>query len=46
MRFPLEVVVVGKKYSTCIIHIKYVGNVDLKTQTDDMDGKSSKSYAV
>jgi hypothetical protein len=46
MRFPLEVVVVGKKDSTCRIHIKYVYNMDLKTKTDDLDGKSSKSYAV
>ena len=46
MRFSLEVVVVGKQDNTCRIHIKYVDNVDLKTKTDDLDGKSSKSYAV
>jgi hypothetical protein len=46
MRFPLEVVVAGKQDSTCRIHIKYADNVDLKTETDDLDGKSSKSYAV
>jgi hypothetical protein len=46
MRFPLEVVVVGKQDSTCRSHIKYADNVDLKTETDDLDGKSSKSYAV
>jgi hypothetical protein len=46
MRFPLEVVVVGKQDSTCRSHIKYADNVDLKTKTDDLDGKSSKSYAV
>jgi hypothetical protein len=46
MRFPLEVVVVGKKDSTFRIHIKYADNVDLKTKTDDLDGKSSKSYVV
>ena len=46
MRFPLEVVVVGKKYSTCRSHIKYVDSVDLKTETDDLDGKSSKIYSV
>jgi hypothetical protein len=46
MRFPLEVVVVGKQDSTCRIHIKYADNVDLKTETDDLDGKSSKSYEV
>jgi hypothetical protein len=46
MRFPLEVVVVGKQDITCRIHIKYADNVDLKTETDDLDGKISKSYAV
>jgi hypothetical protein len=46
MRFPLEVVVVGKKDSTCRSHIKYVDNVDLKTKNDDLDGKSLKIYAV
>jgi hypothetical protein len=46
MRFPLEVVVAGQQDSTCRSHIKYVDNVDLKTKTDDMDGKISKSYAV
>ena len=46
MRFPLEVVVVGKQDSTCRIHIKYVYNVDLKIETDDLYGKSSKRYAV
>jgi hypothetical protein len=39
MRFPLEVVFVGKQGNTCIIHIKYADNVDLKTETDDLDGK-------
>jgi hypothetical protein len=46
MRFPLEVVVVGKQDSTCRSHIKYADNVDLKIETDDLDGKSSKIYAV
>jgi hypothetical protein len=46
LRFPLEVVVVGKKDSTCRRNIKYADNVDLKTETDDLDGKSSKIYAV
>jgi hypothetical protein len=46
MRFPLEVVVAGKKDMTCRSHIKYADNVDLKTETDDLDGKISKSYAV
>jgi hypothetical protein len=46
MRFPLEVVVVGKKDGTCRSHIKYVDNVDLKTEIDYLDGKSSKSCTV
>jgi hypothetical protein len=46
MRFPLEVVVAGKQDITCRSHIKYADNVDLKTETDDLDGKISKSYAV
>jgi hypothetical protein len=46
MRFPLEVVVAGKQDNTCRIHIKYADNMDLKTETDDLDGKSSKNYAV
>ena len=46
MRFPLEVVVIGKKDSTCRSHIKYANNVDLKTKTNDLDGKISKSCAV
>jgi hypothetical protein len=46
MRFPLEVVVAGKQDNTSRSHIKYVDNVDLKAKTDDLDGKSSKSYAV
>jgi hypothetical protein len=46
MRFPLEVVGVGKKNITCRINIKYADNMDLKTETDDLDGKRSKSYAV
>jgi hypothetical protein len=45
MRFPLEVVVAGKQDSTCRIHIKYVDNVDLKTENDNLDGKSLKIYA-
>jgi hypothetical protein len=39
MRFPLEVVVVGKQNITCRSHIKYVDNVDLKTETDDLGWK-------
>ena len=46
MRFPLEVVVTGKKDNICRIHIKYADNVNLKTENDDLDGKSSKIYAV
>jgi hypothetical protein len=45
MRFSLEVLVVGKQDITCRIHIKYGDNVDLKTDTDDLDGKISKIYA-
>jgi hypothetical protein len=43
---PLEVVVVGKHDSTCRSHIKYVDNVDLKTETNDLDGKILKGCAV
>jgi hypothetical protein len=46
MGFPLEVVVSGKQDINCRIHIKYAYNVDLKTKTNDRDGKISKSYAV
>ena len=46
MRFSLEVVVVGKKDITCRSHIKYVDNMDLKTETDDLYGKISKNYVV
>jgi hypothetical protein len=46
MRFPLEVVGANKQNITCRSNIKYVDNMDLKTKTDDLDGKSSKSYAV
>jgi hypothetical protein len=46
MIFILEVVVAGKNDITCRSHIKYAYNVDLKTETDDLDGNISKSYAV
>jgi hypothetical protein len=46
MRFPLEVVGIGKQEITCRIHIKYADNMDLKTETNDPDGKISKSYVV
>jgi hypothetical protein len=42
MRFPLEVVGVGKKKITRRSHIKYVYNMDLKTETDNLDGNISK----
>jgi hypothetical protein len=46
MRFSLEVVVSGKQDNTCRIHSKYADNVDFKTEIDDIDGNSSKNYAV
>jgi hypothetical protein len=42
MRFPLEVVSVGKQNITRIIHIKYEDNVDLKAKTNDLDGRYRK----
>ena len=44
--FPLEVVGVGKKKITCRNHIKYADNMDLKTETNDLNGNISKSYPV
>jgi hypothetical protein len=46
MGFPLEVVFASKQDITCRIHIKYAYNLDLKTETNDMDGNISKIYAV
>jgi hypothetical protein len=46
MRFPLEVVVARKQDITCRSHIKYADNMDLKNETDDLDGKRLKIYAV
>jgi hypothetical protein len=46
MGFPLEVVVAGKHDNTCRSHIKYVDNADLKPETNDLDGKISKSCVV
>ena len=46
MRFPLEVVVIGKKDITCRSHIKYVDNMELETENDDLNGKRSKNCAV
>jgi hypothetical protein len=43
MRFPLEVVRDGKKSIIARIHIKYVYNMDLKTETNDLDGKILKN---
>ena len=43
MRFTLEVVGVGKKNITWRSHINYVDNIDLKTETDDLDGNISKN---
>jgi hypothetical protein len=42
MRFPLEVVGIGKKNITGISHIKYVENIDLKVETNGLDGKFLK----
>jgi hypothetical protein len=36
----------GKHDGTCRSHIKYVDNEDLKPETNDLDGKISKSCAV
>jgi Pyruvate/2-oxoacid:ferredoxin oxidoreductase delta subunit len=46
MRFPLKVVVTGKKDINCRSCIKYVDNMDLKNETDDLDGNISKRYVV
>jgi hypothetical protein len=46
MGFPLEVVVAGKQDTIFRSHIKYANNADLKTKTNNLDGKISKSYAV
>jgi hypothetical protein len=43
MGFPLEVVGASKQEITCRRHIKYADNMDLKTETDDLDGKISKN---
>jgi hypothetical protein len=46
MGSPLEVVVASKHDSTCRIHIKYVDDAYLETETNDLDGKILKSCAV
>ena len=43
MRFPLEVVGVGKQKITGRSQIKYSDNMDLKTETNDLDGNISKN---
>jgi hypothetical protein len=43
MRFPLEVVGASKQNITRRSHIKFVDNMDLKTETDNMDGNISKN---
>jgi hypothetical protein len=43
MGFPLEVIGAGKKKITRISHIKYVDNMDLRTETDDLDGNILKN---
>jgi hypothetical protein len=39
MKFPLELVGASKKKFIGRIQIKCVDNMDLKTETNDMDGK-------
>ena len=46
MRFSLEVVGASKQKITGRIHIKSIDNMDLKTETNDLDGKISKSCVV
>ena len=43
MGFPLKVVGVDKQKIIGRSHIKYVDNMDLKTKTDDQDGKILKN---
>jgi hypothetical protein len=43
MVFPLEVVSASKQNIIGRIHIKYVDNVDLKIEIDDLDGKILKN---
>jgi hypothetical protein len=43
MGFPLEVVGTCMQNITGRIHIQYANNMDLKTETDDLDGKISKN---
>jgi hypothetical protein len=46
MRFPLKVVGASKQKITGRNYIKYVDNMGLKTEVDDLYGKISKNYAV
>jgi hypothetical protein len=46
MGFPLEIVDAGKQKIIERSHIKYVDNMDLKTENDGLDGKISKNYTV
>jgi hypothetical protein len=46
VRFSLEVLGASKQKITRRIHIKYVDNMDLKIETNDLDGIISKNYAV
>jgi hypothetical protein len=46
MRFPLELVGVIKQKITGRIHIKYVDDMDFKTETNHLDGNTSKNYVV
>jgi hypothetical protein len=43
MGFPLELVGASKKKITGRSHIQYADNMDLKTETDGLDGKISKN---
>ena len=46
MRYPLEVVSVGKQKIIGKTHIKYVNNMDLKIETNDLYRNISKNYAI
>jgi hypothetical protein len=43
MEFPREVVSTSKQKITGRSHIKYTKSMDLKAETDDLDGKFSKT---
>jgi hypothetical protein len=46
MKFSLQVVGADKQEIICRNHIKYADNMDLKTETDDLNEKFSKNYVV